>query len=140
MFVDTTCSHCKKNHGRNIVKRRENLIAKEWQVELNQYIAGIIRAKNNKPIIVNGVSDHIHIFFWFASGGFNFIADKRHKKQLDKFYQQEKFYRKEIPMAGRIWRIYIFTLGHQPCLQLYFKSGSSPFQRNIQAGVHPTTR
>lgn len=44
------------------VSGRQNLISKPWQVELNKYIAGIIREKNNKPIIVNGVSDHIHVF------------------------------------------------------------------------------
>jgi REP element-mobilizing transposase RayT len=27
-----------------------------------KYIAGIINGKNQKPIIVNGVSDHVHVF------------------------------------------------------------------------------
>jgi REP element-mobilizing transposase RayT len=44
------------------VKGRENLIADTWKHELNQYIAGIIRNKNQKPIIINGVADHIHVF------------------------------------------------------------------------------
>ena len=42
------------------VKGRENLIGKKWKDELNKYIAGIIKGKGQKPIIVNGVSDHIH--------------------------------------------------------------------------------
>jgi REP element-mobilizing transposase RayT len=42
------------------VKGRENLIRKEWREELHKYIAGIIKGKNHKPIIVNGVSNHIH--------------------------------------------------------------------------------
>ena len=29
---------------------------------MNKYIAGIIKGKGQKPIIVNGVSDHIHAF------------------------------------------------------------------------------
>jgi REP element-mobilizing transposase RayT len=44
------------------VKGRENLIAKSWKDELNKYIAGIIKHKEQKPIIVNGMPDHIHAF------------------------------------------------------------------------------
>ncbi len=44
------------------VKGRENLINKTWRDELHKYIAGIIKAKEQKPIIVNGVGDHIHAF------------------------------------------------------------------------------
>ncbi len=44
------------------VKGRENLIANSWKNELHQYIAGIIRGKGQKPIIVNGMPDHIHAF------------------------------------------------------------------------------
>lgn len=44
------------------VKGRENLIHIEWKNELNKYIAGIIRGKEQKSIIVNGMSDHIHAF------------------------------------------------------------------------------
>ena len=41
---------------------RENLIGKNWKDELHKYIAGIITNKGQKSIIINGVSDHIHIF------------------------------------------------------------------------------
>ncbi len=44
------------------VKRRESLINKQWQTELHKYISGIIKAKEQKAIIVNGVADHIHCF------------------------------------------------------------------------------
>ena len=44
------------------VKGRENLIDKSWKEDLHKYIAGIIRAKEQKSIIVNGVADHIHAF------------------------------------------------------------------------------
>lgn len=43
------------------VKGRNNLLQKEWRVEVFKYIAGIITGKNQKSIIVNGVDDHIHI-------------------------------------------------------------------------------
>jgi len=44
------------------VKGRENLIAKPWRDEIHKYIAGIIKGKEQKSIIVNGVADHIHCF------------------------------------------------------------------------------
>ena len=42
------------------VKGRENLIANSWKTELHKYIAGIIKGKGQKSIIVNGMPDHIH--------------------------------------------------------------------------------
>ena len=44
------------------VKGRQNLLQKPWREEVFKYMAGIIKGKNQKPIIVNGVSDHVHIF------------------------------------------------------------------------------
>ncbi len=44
------------------VKGRENLLAKQWRPEVFKYISGIIEAKNQKSIIVNGVADHVHVF------------------------------------------------------------------------------
>lgn len=44
------------------VKGRQNLLQKPWRDEVFKYIAGIIKAKEQKPIIVNGVSDHVHVF------------------------------------------------------------------------------
>jgi len=44
------------------VKGRENLILKQWKNDLHKYIAGIIKGKDQKPIIVNGMPDHIHAF------------------------------------------------------------------------------
>ncbi|MBN3035177.1 MAG: transposase [Bacteroidales bacterium] len=44
------------------VKGKQNLINKTWKKDLCSYISGIITVKNHKSIIVNGVSDHIHVF------------------------------------------------------------------------------
>ena len=44
------------------VKGRENLISKNWKDDLNKYVAGIIRNKEQKPIIIGGMPDHLHIF------------------------------------------------------------------------------
>lgn len=38
------------------------MIHDSWKDDLHKYIAGIIKGKNQKPIIVNGMPDHIHAF------------------------------------------------------------------------------
>ena len=45
------------------VKGRSNLLQKPWRDEVFRYMAGIIKNKGQKPIIVNGVADHAHLFF-----------------------------------------------------------------------------
>jgi len=84
------------------VKGRENLILKEWKDELHKYIAGIIKNKGQKPIIVNGVPDHIHVFIGLKpsmsisdmvrdikNNSSNFIND--HKLVNGKFSWQEGY-------------------------------------------------
>jgi len=44
------------------VKGRENLISNNWKTELHKYIAGIVKGKGQKSIIVTGMADHIHAF------------------------------------------------------------------------------
>jgi REP element-mobilizing transposase RayT len=44
------------------VQGRQNLLHIDWRQEVFKYIAGIIRTKGSKPIIVNGISDHVHVF------------------------------------------------------------------------------
>ncbi len=44
------------------VKNRDHAILPSWEEELFGYIPGIIEAKGQKPIITNGMPDHVHIF------------------------------------------------------------------------------
>jgi len=44
------------------VNGRHNLLLKPWREEVFKYMSGIIKGKNQKPIIVNGVSNHVHLF------------------------------------------------------------------------------
>jgi len=44
------------------VNGRENLLLKPWCDEVFKYMSGIIKGKNQKPIIVNGVANHVHLF------------------------------------------------------------------------------
>jgi REP element-mobilizing transposase RayT len=43
------------------VKGRRSLLQKPWRDEVFKYMAGIIKNKDQKAIIVNGVDDHTHL-------------------------------------------------------------------------------
>lgn len=43
------------------VKRRANLIADEWKVELYKYMTGIVTNENQKMLVINGIADHVHL-------------------------------------------------------------------------------
>ncbi len=44
------------------VKNREPLIKTSFRDNLFAYMAGIIKNKNQKPLAINGMADHVHIF------------------------------------------------------------------------------
>jgi putative transposase len=45
------------------VKYREGLLHREWRDELLMYLNGTMRNLNHKVLALNGVEDHVHIFF-----------------------------------------------------------------------------
>ncbi len=84
------------------VKGRANLLDKKWRSEVFQYISGIITAKGQKSIIVNGVANHVHCFIGLKpsmaisdlvrdikNNSSNFINDR--KLVRGKFQWQEGF-------------------------------------------------
>ena len=42
-------------------KGRQNLISHSFEKEIYSYIAGIIRNKDQKPLAINGMPDHVHV-------------------------------------------------------------------------------
>ena len=44
------------------VNGRANLLKEPWCDDVFKYMSGIIKGKNQKPIIVNGVKNHVHLF------------------------------------------------------------------------------
>ena len=73
------------------VKGRENLLQKPWRDTVFKYMAGIIKEKNQKPIIVNGVADHVHVFVGLKPS--MSIADlvRDIKNNSSKFINEQKF-------------------------------------------------
>ncbi|WAC42548.1 IS200/IS605 family transposase [Pedobacter sp. SL55] len=84
------------------VKYRQNLLQKAWRDEVFKYMSGIINEKGQKPIIVNGVEDHVHVFVGLKptmciadlirdvkNNSSKFINEQGFVK--DKFYWQEGY-------------------------------------------------
>ncbi len=45
------------------VKYRQSLIDESWEDRLYQYMTGIIQEYDHKVLQINGMPDHIHVFF-----------------------------------------------------------------------------
>lgn len=73
------------------VKGKINLLHKPWRDEVFKYIAGIIKGKNQKPIIVNGVTDHIHIFVGLKPSMSVSDLVRDIKNNSSKFINEQKF-------------------------------------------------
>lgn len=75
------------------VEGRANLLQKPWREEVFKYMSGIIKGKNQKPIIVNGVSDHVHLFVGLkpAMAASDLIRDV--KNNTTKFINEQGFLR-----------------------------------------------
>jgi putative transposase len=54
-------------HGVFAVKRRENLITKDFRDDVHKYMSGTIKNLGGKPLAVGGWLDHVHIFFGFPT-------------------------------------------------------------------------
>jgi putative transposase len=47
------------------VKGRQSFIHSKWEEDLYKYITGILHRKGHKSLAINGMPDHIHIFFGY---------------------------------------------------------------------------
>ena len=45
------------------VQNRSCIIQRRWKEELYKYITGIIKNNKHKPLVINGMPDHIHVLF-----------------------------------------------------------------------------
>ncbi len=73
------------------VKKRTGLIQNEWKDELYKYITGIIQSYDHKLLAINGMPDHLHLFFGMRP--IQSLSDlMQHIKQdSSRFINQKKF-------------------------------------------------
>lgn len=82
------------------VRCRENLLAKAWRDQVHKYIAGIIAGRGQKSIIVNGVSDHIHVFVGLKPSVAISDLVRDIKNNSTNFINEKKFLGKQFRWQG----------------------------------------
>ena len=98
------------------VRGRENLLQKPWREEVFKYIAGIIKSKNQKPIIVNGVSDHVHLFVGLRPSMPVSDLVRDVKNNSSNFINENEFVRGKFSWQEGYGA---FTYGHSQMNQVY---------------------
>ena len=73
------------------VKKRTGLIKGEWKDELYKYLTGIIQAYDHKLLAINGMPDHIHIFFGMRPVQSLSDLMQEVKEDSSKWINQKKF-------------------------------------------------
>lgn len=96
------------------VKGRESLIGNSWKTELHKYIAGIIKGKDQKPIIVNGMPDHIHAFIGLRPAMAISDITRDIKNNSSNFINDRKFVKGKFAWSRlRRERIFIFAFAYR---------------------------
>ena len=96
---------------------RQNLIRNRIKNDIYKYIVGIIKKKNQKPMIINGMPDHVHIFLGLSpdiaisdlvrdikSNSTNFINDNKliqGKFSWQKGFGAFTYSKSQVPMVVR---------------------------------------
>ena len=78
------------------VQGRETLLQKPWREEVFKYMAGIIKGKNQKPIIINGISNHVHLFIGLKPSMALSDLVRDVKNNTSNFINNQKFVRSKF--------------------------------------------
>ncbi|MDR2116731.1 MAG: IS200/IS605 family transposase [Planctomycetaceae bacterium] len=73
------------------VKHRKALIHSSWKDELYKYITGIVQAKGQKMLAINGTSDHIHFLIGMRPACCLSDLVREIKKSTDVFIKEKRF-------------------------------------------------
>lgn len=82
------------------VKNRTGLIQKEWKGELYKYITGIIQKQDHKLLAINGMPDHLHIFFGMRPSQSLSDLMQAVKQDSSKWINQRKFIKEKFQWQG----------------------------------------
>ena len=73
------------------VRNRESLLIEKHRSEIFKYISGILFQRGHKPIIVNGVADHVHILFGLNPTEAISDLTREIKKSVSSFINNKKY-------------------------------------------------
>jgi putative transposase len=72
-------------------KNRYPFIQEDWNKELYAYIGGTLKHYQSPPIIINGVSEHVHILFSLSKNYALAKVVEEIKKQSSKWVKEKSF-------------------------------------------------
>ena len=75
------------------VKNRSAVLHESWRDEVFKYMAGIINQRGNYSLTVNGIHDHLHLFFDYKGNEIVSDLEREVKKASNRFIKEKKFCR-----------------------------------------------
>lgn len=111
------------------VKYREALIQDHFRETLFKYIYGIITGKKQKSLAINGVADHIHIFFGMDPT--NYIPEfvKVVKVESTNFINENKFLAKKFQWQEG-YGIFSHSRSNRSCVINYILNQQDHHKKN----------
>jgi len=103
------------------VKGRASLVSKSWEEDLYKFVSGIVTNKGQKLLAINGMPDNIHIFIAMKPTCCLSNLVREIKKATNVYINEKKIMPFQIPMARRIWCIFIQPIRCNECDQIYSK-------------------
>ena len=103
------------------VKGRASLVSKSWEEDLYKFVSGIVTNKGQKLLAINGMPDNIHIFIAMKPTCCLYYLVREIKKASNVYINEKKIMPFQIPMARRIWCIFIQPIRCNECDQIYSK-------------------
>ncbi|GAA4746462.1 IS200/IS605 family transposase [Flavisolibacter ginsenosidimutans] len=76
------------------VKGRHSLIHSDWEETLYRYITGIVKAKEQKLLAINGMPDHVHLFIGMKANCNLSELVREVKKASNGFIREQGFCRR----------------------------------------------
>jgi len=98
------------------VKGRENFLQKTWRDQIFKYMAGITKNKGQKPIIVNGIADHVHLFIGLKPSMAISDLIRDVKNNTTNFINEQKWVRGKFSWQEGYG---VFSYGHSQIKMVY---------------------
>ena len=92
------------------VEGRQNLIQPAHNDELQKYITGIVSGQKQKLIAINNIPDHLHLLVGLRPDVALSDLLRDVKAGSSKFINERRWVLGRFFLAGRIWRVFLFTL------------------------------
>ncbi|MEI7597560.1 MAG: IS200/IS605 family transposase [Bacteroidota bacterium] len=98
------------------VKHRECLLNESIRNEVFSYMSGLLTNKKHKSLIINGYTDHVHVFVGInpTVSVSDIVADLKRSSSL--FINKKKISKRQVPMARGIWCIFIQQIACRKCI------------------------